>query len=61
MSDRLRHIRQSGLTSHVIITVLLMSMAGLFVHQEVLWRWDNLLYDAQLSMWTRPVGDELDQ
>jgi CHASE2 domain-containing sensor protein/signal transduction histidine kinase len=59
VSDRLRHIRQSGLTSHVIITVLLMSMAGLFVHQEVLWRWDNLLYDAQLSMWTRPVGDDI--
>jgi len=59
VSPRLRHIRKSGLTSHIMLTLLLMSMAGLFVHQDLLWRWDNLLYDAQLSMWTRPVADDL--
>ena len=33
--------------------------AALFVHNDVLWRWDNLLYDAQLSIWSRTVSDDI--
>ncbi|MGB5396873.1 MAG: CHASE2 domain-containing protein [Gammaproteobacteria bacterium] len=44
---------------HLVLVALLASAAGLFLHNDVLWRWDNLLYDAQLSFWTRPVAEDI--
>ncbi len=44
---------------HVLLVVLLASAAGLFVQNNLLWRWDNLLYDAQLSFWTRTVSNDI--
>ena len=44
---------------HFLLVALLASVAGLFVQNNVLWRWDNLLYDAQLSFWTRTVSDDI--
>ena len=49
----------SGVTEHLILVAILATVSGLFVHSSLLWRWDNLLYDAQLSFWTRPVSDEI--
>ena len=49
----------SGVTKHLILVAILAIVSGLFVHSSLLWRWDNLLYDAQLSFWTRPVSDEI--
>ncbi len=49
----------SGVLEHLILVAILASISGLFVHNSVLWRWDNLLYDAQLSFWTRTVSDEI--
>ncbi|HHJ36455.1 MAG TPA: CHASE2 domain-containing protein, partial [Gammaproteobacteria bacterium] len=44
---------------HFLLVILLTFSAGLFVHYDILWRWDNLLYDAQLSFWTRDVPDDI--
>ncbi|MHC4856321.1 MAG: CHASE2 domain-containing protein [Planctomycetota bacterium] len=49
----------SGAFEHFILVALLAFIAGLFIHNSLLWRWDNLLYDAQLSFWTRTVSDEI--
>ncbi len=49
----------SGVLEHLLLVAILAVVSGLFVHSNLLWRWDNLLYDAQLSFWTRPVSDEI--
>jgi CHASE2 domain-containing sensor protein/signal transduction histidine kinase len=38
---------------------MLAFMAVSFVHYNLLWRWDNLLYDAQLSFWSRSVSEDI--
>ena len=55
-------VARGGLSSvieHLLLVTLLASVAGVFVHYDLLWRWDNLLYDAQLSLWTRPVPEDV--
>jgi CHASE2 domain-containing sensor protein/signal transduction histidine kinase len=42
-----------------LLILLLTFIAGLFVQHKLLWRWDNLLYDAQLSFWSRTVSDDI--
>lgn len=49
----------SGVIEHFFLVALLAFVAALFVHNNVLWRGDNLLYDAQLSFWTRTVSDDI--
>ncbi len=49
----------SGLIEHLSLVLMLVFVAGLFVHNNVLWRWDNLLYDAQLSFWSRTISDDI--
>ncbi|MBT8436372.1 MAG: CHASE2 domain-containing protein [Gammaproteobacteria bacterium] len=49
----------SGVLEHFALVALLAFVSGLFIHNSLLWRWDNLLYDAQLSVWTRSVSDEI--
>ena len=44
---------------HLLLILLLSFVASLFVQNNLLWRWDNLLYDAQLSFWTRAVADDI--
>ena len=44
---------------HLILVATLSLVAGLFVQYNLLWRWDNLIYDAQLSFWTRDVPDDI--
>ena len=44
---------------HYFLIALLSLTAALFVHNDILWRWDNLLYDAQLSFWSRTVSDDI--
>jgi len=51
--------RRTERIEHFLLVILLTYAAGLFVHYNVLWRWDNLLYDAQLSFWSRTVSDEI--
>ena len=38
---------------------MLALVAVSFVHYQLLWRWDNLLYDGQLSFWNRSVADDI--
>lgn len=49
----------SGVIEHILLVAMLAFVATLFVHNNVLWRWDYLLYDAQLSFWTRTVPDDI--
>lgn len=49
----------SGLIEHVLLVLLFTFVSGLFVHNNVLWRWDNLLFDAQLSFWTREASEDI--
>lgn len=49
----------AGVMQHFMLVSVLAFVAALFVYQDVLWRWDHLLYDAQLSFWTRDVGDDI--
>ena len=49
----------SNFSEHLILLLLLVVTSGFFVHYDILWRWDNLLYDAQLSMWERAVSEEI--
>jgi len=49
----------AGVTEHFLLVILLSFAAGMFAHNNVLWRWDNLLYDAQLSLWSRTVADDI--
>lgn len=44
---------------HPLLVLTLAITAGLFVHFDLLWRWDYLIYDTQLSLWSRPVGDDV--
>ncbi len=48
-----------AVAEHLGLTLLLLLAAAAFVQYDVLWRWDKLLYDAQLSMWHRPVSDNI--
>jgi len=50
---------RSSVIEHVLLVAILAFIAGLFVQYNLLWRWDNLLYDAQLSFWTRSVSDDI--
>lgn len=50
---------RSGVVEHLLLIAVLVSIAGLFVYNNVLWRWDNLIYDAQLSLSTREVADDI--
>ena len=48
-----------GVIEHIVLVAMLAFVAALFVHNNLLWRWDNLLYDAQLSFWSRSVADDI--
>ena len=49
----------SGVIEHALLVAVLALVAALVVHYKLLWRWDNLLYDGQLSFWSRSVGDDV--
>ena len=49
----------SGVIEHVLLVTAVALVAVLFTHYNLLWRWDNLLYDAQLSLWKRTVSDDI--
>ncbi len=51
--------RRADLRGHILLIVLLMFVSGLFVQNNWLWRWDNLLYDAQLAFWSRAVSKDI--
>ena len=48
-----------GIIQHILLVSGLAFIAALFVYHDVLWRWDYLLYDAQLSFWTRSVNEDI--
>lgn len=44
---------------HPLLVLALVACAGLLVYNNILWRWDYLIYDAQLSLWSRPAADDI--
>ena len=58
-SKNIGSAQYSAKVEHYLLIILLSLTAALFAHNDVLWRWDNLLYDAQLSFWSRTVSDDI--
>lgn len=50
---------RSGIFEHLLLVSLLAVLAALTVSYNLLWRWDNLLYDAQLSLWSRKAPENI--
>jgi CHASE2 domain-containing sensor protein/signal transduction histidine kinase len=42
-----------------MLALLLVSLASLLLSQGWLWRWDRLLYDTQLQLWSQPAPDDI--
>lgn len=53
------HNKYAEQSKHYLLVILLTFVAGIFVHYDILWRWDNLLYDAQLSFRSHTVSDDI--
>lgn len=51
--------RQHALPERLTLALLLVSLAVLCVQQGWLWRWDQLIYDAQLRFWSRPAPNDI--
>ncbi|MDQ7010994.1 MAG: CHASE2 domain-containing protein, partial [Mariprofundaceae bacterium] len=50
---------RNHLAEHASMVLLVSGIAALFVWNDLLWRWDNLIYDTQLSLWSRPVANDI--
>ena len=50
---------KSRVSEHLILLIALAIISAAFVHNNVLWRWDNLVYDAQLSVWHRQASEDV--
>ncbi len=59
MAEKRLKARIFSTVEHLLLVGTLLGIAALFVHFNVLWRWDNLLYDTQLSFWGRDVSDNI--
>jgi CHASE2 domain-containing sensor protein/signal transduction histidine kinase len=46
-------------TSWGLISALLALLLLLLIYSDWLWRWDHLLYDSQLGLWSRPAPDDI--
>lgn len=46
-------------TSWALISILLAGLSLSLIHTDWLWRWDQLLYDSQLKLWSRPAPDDI--
>ena len=51
--------RQHALSERLTLALVLVGLAVLCVQQGWLWRWDQLIYDAQLRFWSRPAPDDI--
>jgi CHASE2 domain-containing sensor protein/signal transduction histidine kinase len=47
------------LLEQVALSVLLVAGGLFLVNGEWMWRWDHLLYDAQLKLWSRPAPADI--
>ncbi|MBT8116739.1 MAG: hypothetical protein KJO66_02815, partial [Gammaproteobacteria bacterium] len=43
----------------LVLAALLGGLAALLLYQGWLWRWDRLLYDAQLQLLAEPASEEI--
>ncbi len=52
-------VRRLALPDWVAISGFLLVLTLLMVYLDWLWRWDQLLYDAQLRLWSRPPPEDI--
>lgn len=51
--------RQVGLRERLLLAFLFGGLTLLLVATDWLWRWDHLLYDASLSLWSQTAPDDI--
>lgn len=51
--------RSITLPERITLAIILMVSAWLLHDNDVLWRWNNLIYDNQLNVWSRPANDDI--
>lgn len=51
--------RSIALPERFTLAIILMLSAWVLLDNDVLWRWNNLAYDAQLNFWSRPANDDI--
>ncbi len=52
-------ILHKRMPEHLALVGLVVLVAALVQWNDLLWRADNLLYDAQLSLWSRPAAENI--
>ncbi len=51
--------RQVGIRERLLLALLFVGLTLMLVTTDWLWRWDNLIYDATLSLWSQPAPDDI--
>lgn len=51
--------RPSPLRERITLIAVLVGITLLVAHQGWLWRWDRLIFDAQLRLWARPPSPDI--
>ncbi len=51
--------RRVGLRERLLLAFLFAGVTLTLVQTDWLWRWDNLIYDASLSIWSRPAPEDI--
>ena len=48
-----------GLTERLVTALSLLVLALLLAGSDVLWRWDKLLFDLQIDLWSKPPAEDI--
>ena len=52
--------RPRGASLRQLVLVVAYGILGaLLIWSDLLWRWENVFYDAQLKLWTRPAANDI--
>ncbi len=54
-----RSHRSIALSERFTLAIILMLAAWVLLDNNTLWRWNNIIYDAQLNFWSRPPSDNI--
>ena len=51
--------RNIALPERLTLAIILMLSAWVLLDNDTLWRWNRIIYDAQLNFWSRPADDDI--
>ncbi len=51
--------RNIALPERLTLAIILMLSAWVMLDNDALWRWNRIIYDAQLNFWSRPADDDI--